>query len=91
MHKMMPLKVAALLTVLMTPALALAGQKIEFDGLPAAVKATALREIKTGRILEVEQDTEHGQLVYEIDFVDAGVEWELDIAADGTLLRRSLD
>lgn len=90
MAKML-LKIVVVLGVLVSSAPAFAGQKIEFDSLPAVVKATALREIKTGRVLEVEQDFEHGQLVYEVDFIDAGVEWELDIAADGTLLRRIQD
>jgi hypothetical protein len=87
-----PLGVALMLAILVTSASALAGTEVTFDSLPAAVRSTALREIKTGRVVEVERETsKEGQVVYEIDFIDAGVEWELDIAADGTLLRRSED
>jgi len=70
---------------------AYAGQDIPFDQLPAPVKATVQREVKTGQILEVELDQKKGKPIYEIEFLDAGVKWELHVAPDGTLLTRKED
>jgi hypothetical protein len=84
-------RVSVLLSVLGVSVSAYAGQDVAFDSLPAPVKSTALREIKSGQVLEVEQDTKRGQPVFEIEFVDAGVKWEIDIAPDGTLLQRRED
>lgn len=70
---------------------AYAGENIPFDSLPAPVKATALREIKGGQVLDVEKDTKRGNQIFEIEFIDGGVKWELDIAMDGTLLSRRED
>lgn len=74
---------------LTTPALA--GEDITFDQLPAAVKATVQREVKTGQILEIERDSKKGQPIYEIEFLDAGVKWEIHVAPDGKLLTRKED
>jgi len=65
--------------------------EIRFEDLPTAVRETAEREIGDGLVLEVEVDTKRGATVYEVEFVQDAVEYELDIAADGTLLRRERD
>ncbi|HEY8942625.1 MAG TPA: PepSY domain-containing protein [Polyangiaceae bacterium] len=79
------------LVLLAHPALAFAGQDLSFDALPAAVKATVTREVKSGRVLEIEQDTKRGQPVFEIEFMDGNVKWEIDVSPDGTLLQRRED
>lgn len=83
---------ALVVGVMSTPALALAGDDIPFESLPAPVKATVQREVKNGQILEIEHDTKKGRPIFEVEFADAnGVKWELDIAPDGTLIVRRED
>jgi uncharacterized membrane protein YkoI len=73
------------------PAIALADVDIPLEQLPEAVRQTALREVKGGTITDIEQETEGGATVYEVEFIDQNIKYELDIAADGTLLRRHRD
>ena len=73
------------------PQIAHAGVEVSFESLPAPVRATVQREVKTGQILEIERDKKKGQPIFEIEFMDAGVKWELDVALDGTLLARHQD
>jgi hypothetical protein len=78
--------------VLAFASLALAGEPVPFDGLPAAVKATIQREVKGGQIVEIERETKAGRPIFEVDFVEKnGAKWELDVAEDGTLLSREPD
>jgi hypothetical protein len=87
-----PRTLALALAVLTSSSLASAGEDVPFDTLPAPVKATVQREVKTGQILEIERDTKKGAPVFEVEFSDPnGVKWELDIAPDGTLLSRRED
>lgn len=82
---------AALSGALSLSSLAFAGEDVPFESLPPAVKATVLREVKGGKILEIERDKKRGQPIYEVEFLDGGVKWELHIALDGTLLQRRED
>lgn len=77
--------------ILLTTSLSLAGQDVALDQLPAPVRTTVERETKGAQITDIERDTEHGQTIYEVEFVLDGKEYELDIAADGQLLERRLD
>jgi uncharacterized membrane protein YkoI len=80
------------LGILTTSSLALAGEKVPFESLPAPVKTTVQREVKTGQILEIERDSNQGKEVFEVEFTDPnGVKWELDIAPDGALLSKRED
>jgi hypothetical protein len=85
---------ATLLTlpaILLTTSLCFAGPDVPIDQLPQPVRATVERETQGGQITDIERDTEHGQTIYEVEFVLDGKEYELDIAADGKLLERRLD
>jgi hypothetical protein len=73
------------------PAIALADVDMSLDELPEAVRQTALREVKGGTITDIEREIERGATVYEVEFIDQNIKYELDIAADGTLLRRHRD
>ena len=87
-------QIAALLTSLLCmPAVALADDDdVTLEELPEAVRQTALREVKDGTITDIERDTERGVTVYEVEFIEKdGKQFELDIGADGTLLRRHRD
>jgi uncharacterized membrane protein YkoI len=56
--------------------------------VPAAVKATILKESAGGKITEIERETKGGKTVYEAEFLLDGKEVEIQIAADGALLGR---
>lgn len=83
--------VLATLFVLGLPSLATAGPDVPFESLPPAVQATVTREVKSGRVTEVERDTRRGVPIFEIEFVDGTEKWELDVAIDGTLLEKHRD
>lgn len=70
---------------------ALADVNLRFDELPEPVQKTVAREVRGGRILEIEREDEHGKTVYEIEYEADGRKYELDVAPDGTLLRRHRD
>ena len=68
---------------------------MKVDDLPAAVKATLLREAKNGEIEDLEKETENGKVIYSADVeyeTDRGeLEYEIEISADGTLLHKILE
>ena len=60
--------------------------------LPAAVRATLEREAAGGSIEEIERETGNdGLVVYSADTKIAGKVYDIEIAADGTLIGRDLD
>ncbi|MBN2559608.1 MAG: PepSY-like domain-containing protein [Phycisphaerae bacterium] len=63
-------------------------ERVSIDQVPAAVKATILKEAKNGTIKGIERETEKGQTVYEAEIIIDGKEIEIEVAADGTLLER---
>jgi uncharacterized membrane protein YkoI len=73
------------------PASVLADVNMTLEELPAAVRETAKREVRDGTITDIERETERGAVVYEVEFIEQGKKYELDIAEDGTLLRRHRD
>jgi len=66
-------------------------EQLAFSQLPPKVQATVQRETRGGTLREIERDNEAGVIIYEVEYVLAGTQYELDIAEDGTLLRRKLD
>jgi len=66
-------------------------EDIALDQIPAAVKATLLAEAKGATIKEVERETRNGQTVYEAEWIVAGQEIEIKVAADGTLLKKEIE
>jgi hypothetical protein len=89
------MKIITLLTVLpallIATDLALAGDDIRFEELPAPVQATVQREVKAGQITEIERDVKRGNTVFEIEFIESSRQFEIEVAADGTLLDRKED
>lgn len=82
---------ATIVAVLGVSPLVLAGEDVAFESLPAPVKTTVLREVKGGEILDIEKDMKRGKVVYEVEFLDGKIEWEIHVAPDGTLLKRKED
>jgi len=66
-------------------------RKITIDQVPAAVKATILREAGDNKIEELEVETENGVTTYEAEWHEGGKEIEIKVAADGTLLAREVE
>jgi hypothetical protein len=89
----MRLRTLPLIGLLLTlPVTALANDDdVSLDAVPPPVKATIQREVKGGQILDLDRDTKQGKVVYEVEFVDAGKNWEIHVAEDGKLLSRRPD
>ncbi len=62
--------------------------RVSIDQVPAAVKATILKEAKGGTVKEIERETEKGKTIYEAEIIIDGRKIEIEVAADGTLLER---
>lgn len=60
---------------------------LAIDDLPSAVKATLQEQAGDGKIVEVKQKTKHGRAVFHADVLTNGKDWEVDVMADGTLLK----
>ena len=61
---------------------------ITMNDLPAAVRPLAEKETAGCKILEVEQEMEHGKVVYAITYDDAGTKMEIEYSPDGKLLSK---
>ena len=66
-------------------------EKITLDQVPAAVKATILKEAAGAKITEIERETKDGKTIYEAEFLRDGQEIEIQIAPDGTVLGREVE
>ncbi|NQT87413.1 PepSY-like domain-containing protein [bacterium] len=66
-------------------------EAVSIDQVPAAVKATILKEAAGAKIEEIEKETKGGKTVYEAEFVVGGKEVEIEVAPDGKLLKREVD
>lgn len=66
-------------------------EHVMLDKVPAAVKATILRETAGGEIKEIDAETHRGKTHYDVEFVRAGQTIEIAIAPNGTLLSSSAD
>jgi hypothetical protein len=65
--------------------------KITVDQLPPAVKATLDHEANGGKIGDVDKETKDGKTAYEADVTIGDKPYEINIAEDGTLLKKKLD
>ncbi len=66
-------------------------EEITLEQVPAAVRATILKEAAGAKITEVERETKNGKTVYEAEFLRDGQEIEVKIAPDGTVLSREVE
>jgi uncharacterized membrane protein YkoI len=64
---------------------------ISFEQLPPAVQATVTRETQGGTITDIELEDGQGVVTYEVEYTSGGTKYELEVAASGRLLRRTLD
>jgi hypothetical protein len=66
-------------------------EEVTLDQVPAAVKATILRESAEGKITEIERETKNGKVLYEAEFRLGSAEIEITIAPDGTVIGREVE
>jgi uncharacterized membrane protein YkoI len=66
-------------------------EDVSLDQVPAAVKATILKEAGGATITELERETEDGRVIYEAEFEVDGKEIEINVAEDGKLISREVD
>lgn len=59
----------------------------QLSDLPPAVQETARSEAKGRDVVDIDRETWHGRLVYEIEFRDRGLNSRIYVADDGTLVR----
>ena len=66
-------------------------QKLTLGQVPAAVKATILKEAGNNKLKEIELETEDGKKVYEAEWVVGGKKTEIKVAPDGKLLKKEVE
>lgn len=64
---------------------------VTLEDLPQEVRRTVERELGEAHIGEIERDDERGRTYYEIEFIQNGRRFELDVAEDGEVIRRHRD
>ncbi|HUW81506.1 MAG TPA: PepSY-like domain-containing protein [Phycisphaerae bacterium] len=66
-------------------------QQVTLDQVPAAVKATILKESAGAKITGIERETKNGKTIYDAEFLLNGKGIEIKVAPDGTLLGREAE
>lgn len=66
-------------------------KEISLDEVPAAVKATILKEAGGKKIKEVEVETRGGKTTYEAEWTVGGKDIEIKVAPDGKLLSKETE
>jgi hypothetical protein len=61
---------------------------VALTDVPAAVRATLERETQGGKITEVEREVKNGRTIYSADTTINGVDWDIAVAEDGTLISK---
>jgi uncharacterized membrane protein YkoI len=80
------LAVAALGASMAGVSAVLADEEVSLQQVPAAVRTTIEKHVGDGRIAEIERETEHGQVVYEVEAVVDGREVEFLVSPTGKYL-----
>jgi len=66
-----------------------AHKKMTMDQLPDAARATFQKEAQGGQIEELRSEKRNGKTIYEGEVVSNGKGTDLQVAEDGSLLKRS--
>lgn len=66
-------------------------EKVTIDQVPAAVKATILKEAGDNKITEIEKETKDGKTIYEAEWIVGDKKIEIKVAEDGTLLSKKTE
>ena len=65
--------------------------KIKFSEAPEAVQKTLTEQANGQKIESVDKQTKDGKTVFEADAVINGTNYEIVVASDGTLVKKSVD
>jgi uncharacterized membrane protein YkoI len=65
--------------------------KVTLDQVPAAAKATLVKEANGNPIPSVDREEMKGKTVYEADVKMNGTNWEIVVAEDGKLISKKVD
>lgn len=76
---------------LAAPAVALAGQDIRLDELPAAVRQQVDRMTAGAVIEDVEREKRGDTVYYSVEYEKNDQEWELEITEDGKVMKHEKD
>jgi uncharacterized membrane protein YkoI len=63
-----------------------AEERVELSAVPDAIKNAALTALPGLVLTGAERETEDGRVVYGLEGTVNGVPWEVEVAADGTVL-----
>ncbi|HWM84348.1 MAG TPA: PepSY domain-containing protein [Kofleriaceae bacterium] len=75
----------------LTGGVALAGKDVALEKVPPRVRTSIQKEVGKGTIEDIEMETKNGVTVYEIEFELDDVEYDLDIDANGKVLKKEKD
>ena len=64
---------------------------VTLEQLPPAVRKTLQRESTGGTIGEIEKETKQGRVIYAADVMLDGRKYEVEIAANGILIKKELE
>ena len=65
--------------------------KIKFSEAPEAVQKTLTEQANGQKIESVDKQTKDGKTVFDADAVINGTNYEIVVASDGTLVKKSVD
>ncbi len=84
-------KLSTLILLAMAGCAAEREMKVELEEVPTAVRQTLDRERMGGPVLESEKEIANGKTVYSFDVTIDGKMYDLEIAEDGSLIRKKLE
>ena len=61
---------------------------VTMTDLPAPVRATLEKESAGGKVTEIEKEVKKGKTLYSADMKIDGVEWDITIAEDGSVVSK---
>ena len=65
--------------------------EVKLEDCPKAVQDTIKQEAGSGKIEEIEKETENGRTLYEAEVVIGGKTYELTVGEDGTLIGKEAE
>ncbi len=66
-------------------------RELKLEDLPKAARDAVQREVKDGKITDIDRDHDHAQMYYEVEFIQDNRRQEIHVAQDGTVLLRKND
>jgi uncharacterized membrane protein YkoI len=65
--------------------------EVKLDEMPQAARDTVKREVKDGKITEIDRDAKGGRTFYEVEFTQNNQRFEIHVGEDGKLMSRRND